>query len=62
MGPHDNLVEMLDVMTNPPHAEDFHTLYTVTALFECDLERIISSSQLVTDAHVQYFMFQLVHK
>jgi hypothetical protein len=33
LGRHDNLVEMLDVMTDPPHDEDFHTLCIVTTLF-----------------------------
>lgn len=26
-------------MTGPPDTQDFHTLYIVTQLFECDLER-----------------------
>jgi hypothetical protein len=38
----------------PPEVEDFHTLYIVTQLYECDLERIISSSQRLTDQHLQY--------
>lgn len=47
-------------MTNPPDTEDFHTLYIVTQLFECDLERIISSNQKLTDQHAQYFTYQIL--
>lgn len=46
LGRHDNCIEILDIMTGPPDVQDFHTLYIVTQLFECDLERIISSSQV----------------
>ncbi len=42
------------VTAGPPEVEDFHTLYIVTQLYECDLERIISSSQRLTDQHLQY--------
>lgn len=38
-----------DLMTYPPETEDFRDLYIVTELFECDLDRIISSSQPLTD-------------
>ena len=44
----------------PPECEDFHTLYIVTQLYECDLERIISSPQRLTDQHLQYFVYQLL--
>ena len=39
LGKHDNIIEILDIMTGPPDTQDFHTLYIVTQLFECDLER-----------------------
>ena len=32
----------------------------VTELFETDLDRIISSSQALSDAHTQYFLYQLL--
>jgi serine/threonine protein kinase len=60
LGHHENVIELLDLMTCPPDAEDFHTLYIVTSLFECDLERIISSSQRLTDQHAQYFVYQIL--
>lgn len=48
------------VFAGPPECEDFHTLYIVTQLYECDLERIISSPQRLTDQHLQYFVYQLL--
>lgn len=60
LGAHENVVEVLDLMTSPPDVEDFDTLYIVTSLFECDLERIISSPQALTDQHAQYFLYQLL--
>ncbi|RYG49935.1 hypothetical protein EON67_06200 [archaeon] len=51
-GQHENIIEIYDIMTTPPHTEDFHTLYIVTQLYECDLERIITSSQSLTDQHL----------
>ena len=60
LGSHDNVIEIFDLMTGPPDTEDFHTLYIVTQLFECDLERIITSSQRLTDQHAQYFVYQIL--
>lgn len=48
------------VCAGPPEVEDFHTLYIVTQLYECDLERIVSSPQRLTDQHCQYFVYQLL--
>ena len=59
-GLHDNVVGLLDLMTSPPDCEDFDTLYIVTHLFECDLERIISSNQRLSDQHAQYFVYQVL--
>lgn len=28
-GRHDNIIEIMDIMTGPPDTEDFHTLYIV---------------------------------
>ena len=60
LGHHDNIIELFDIMTTPPDSEDFHTLYIVTQLYECDLERIISSSQKLTEQHAQYFVYQIL--
>ena len=60
LGQHDNIIEILGIMTTPPNCQDFHTLYIVTQLFECDLERIITSSQRLTDEHLRYFVYQIL--
>ena len=60
LGRHDNIVEILDLMTAPANSEDFHTLYIVTMQYECDLERIISSNQRLTEQHAQYFVYQVL--
>lgn len=60
MGRHENITELTDVMTGPPEREDFHTYYLVTQLYECDLERIISSPQVLTEQHAQYFLYQIL--
>lgn len=60
LGRHDNIIEIMDIMTGPPDTEDFHTLYIVMQLYECDLERIISSPQKLTEQHAQYFVYQVL--
>jgi len=59
-GEHDNVVQLIDIMTGPPDTPDFHTLYIVTQLFECDLERIVVSPQPLSEQHCQYFMYQIL--
>jgi len=57
---HENVVGLVDIMTAPPETEDFHSLYIVTHLFECDLDRIINSAQALSDQHAQYFVYQML--
>mmetsp|Transcript_29138 Transcript_29138/g.48988 ORF Transcript_29138/g.48988 Transcript_29138/m.48988 type:complete len:415 (+) Transcript_29138:129-1373(+) len=57
---HDNIITILDIMTNPPNKEHFDDIYIVTNLMESDLERIIRSRQVLTDQHLQYFLFQIL--
>jgi serine/threonine protein kinase len=47
-------------MTMPPDRRDFKDLYIVTDCYECDLDRIISSTQTLTDGHHQYFLYQIL--
>jgi serine/threonine protein kinase len=57
---HENITDLYDIMTGPPDSVEFHTIYIVSQLFECDLERIISSHQPLTDQHAQYFLYQIL--
>mmetsp|Transcript_14334 Transcript_14334/g.32199 ORF Transcript_14334/g.32199 Transcript_14334/m.32199 type:complete len:405 (-) Transcript_14334:122-1336(-) len=57
---HENIITIHDIMTNPPNKEHFEDIYIVTNLMESDLERIIRSRQVLTDQHLQYFLFQIL--
>lgn len=71
---HENIINIVDVMTNPPNTLDFQVtgplfqlylmwcqdIYIVTYLMESDLERIIHSKQKLTDQHFQYFLYQVL--
>ncbi|OAO16009.1 mitogen-activated protein kinase [Blastocystis sp. ATCC 50177/Nand II] len=60
LGWHENVISLYDVITMPYGREDFTDIYIVTQLFECDLERIISSNQPLSENHIQFFLFQLL--
>jgi mitogen-activated protein kinase 1/3 len=60
LGGHENVMGLVDLMTLPPGTTDFRDLYIITELFECDLDRIISSKQPLTESHVQYFIYQIL--
>lgn len=47
-------------MTGPPDTKIFSDLYIVSELWECDLQRIVSSAQTLTDQHYQYFVYQIL--
>lgn len=57
---HANIVQIQNVMTYPPNRPDFEVLYLVTQLYECDLQRIINSKQVLTDGHIEYFIYQIL--
>ncbi|CAM9689031.1 unnamed protein product, partial [Choristocarpus tenellus] len=58
--PHENVVTILDIMLYPEDSLDFRDVYIVTNLMETNLDRIIASSQALTDHHFQYFLYQLI--
>ena len=81
LGWHENVISLYDVITMPyvsvaarvftsKGRKDFTDIYIVTQLFECDLERIISSNQVqslrranpkpLSENHIQFFLFQLL--
>ena len=59
LGCHENVISLYDVVTMPyvefefvklsQGEEDFQDIYIITQLFECDLDRIISSNQVCVD-------------
>jgi mitogen-activated protein kinase 1/3 len=56
---HENIIAIKDIITFPPNTIDFKDVYIITNLMESDLDRIISSSQGLTDQHFQYFLYQI---
>ena len=57
---HPNVLHLID-MSPPPSLspEGWKDVYLVTRLFDTNLHRVIYSGQPLTDAHVQYILWQL---
>lgn len=54
-----NIIAVQDIMV-APDCTDFTDVYIVTSLMESDLEKILQSEQPLSDAHIQYFVYQLL--
>ncbi|KAG2177287.1 hypothetical protein INT43_007944 [Umbelopsis isabellina] len=54
---HENITAILDMDILNVH--DYNEIYLVQELMEADLHQIIRSEQLLTDAHFQYFVYQI---
>jgi len=59
LGEHPNITSILDV-TVSPQVKDFKDLYIITDLYECDLDRIVTSKQILTRPHIQFFLYQIL--
>lgn len=57
---HENVIQIIDIIPPPPHAEEFEDVYIVQDLMETDLHRIIYSKQPLTIDHIQYFVYQIL--
>ncbi|CAI0545298.1 unnamed protein product, partial [Linum tenue] len=60
---HENVIRLIPIQisTDFPHGLDkFDDVYIVYELMDTDLHHIIRSSQLLTDDHAQYFLYQLL--
>lgn len=57
---HENVVEILDMLTYPDSQVDFQDLYIVCTLMESDLDQIVSSPQPLSDQHNRYFLYQIL--
>lgn len=55
---HENVIALKDVMM-PIHKKSFKDVYLVYELMDTDLHQIIKSSQLLSNDHCQYFLFQV---
>lgn len=54
---HENITGMLDMVT--ADFTTFNEIYIVQELMEADLHQIIRSEQPLSDAHYQYFVYQI---
>jgi len=52
----DNIVGMRNLLTPP--SEDFTEFYLVMDMMETDLKQVFKSNQKLTDAHIQFFLYQ----
>ncbi|KAG9393145.1 Mitogen activated protein kinase 13 [Carpediemonas membranifera] len=57
---HQNIIELKDIIIIG-NEEDFEDLYVITDLMDTDMHQIISSSQSLSEEHISYFMYQLLH-
>ena len=53
-----NVVKLLEVL--PIQSNDANEIYLVEELMDADMHSIIRSKQMLTEGHLQYFMFQML--
>jgi len=56
---HENILDLIDIPL-PLDRKSFKEVYLVTGLLETDLHQVIASNQLLSDKHVQYFLYQIL--
>jgi serine/threonine protein kinase len=56
---HDNIVGLKDLV-GPPPGVAFEDIYIVLDFMETDLHKIIYSKNVLSDEHIQYFVYQLL--
>ncbi len=56
---HSNIASITKLLL-PPSREAFEDLYVVYELMETDLKTIIRSPQVLTEEHVQFFLYQIL--
>ncbi len=57
---HPNIIHLRDIIIIG-NEEDFEDLYIITDLMDTDMHQIVSSGQGLSEEHIQYFMYQLLH-
>ncbi|XP_047337750.1 mitogen-activated protein kinase homolog NTF6-like [Impatiens glandulifera] len=56
---HENIIKIKDII-RPPEKESFNDVYIVYELMDTDLHQIINSTQVLTEDHCQYFLYQIL--
>ena len=57
---HDNVVALKDVMKPPGGRATYSDVYVAYELMDTDLHQIIRSTQVLSEDHCQYFIYQLL--
>lgn len=57
---HDNVLSLKDVYIPRAQQGNVQDVYMVMELMDCDLHRIVSSGQPLSDVHIQYFAYQIL--
>jgi len=52
----DNIIGLRNILT--PKHEDFDSFFIVMDIMETDLKQVLRSGQKLTDAHIQFFIYQ----
>ena len=53
---HENVLSVKSIL-KPKSLQDFNELYVVSDLMETDLAQIIKSNQVLSDEHIQFFLY-----
>lgn len=56
---HENVLSLLDIVA-PQSYKKFDDVYMVTELMDTDLHNITRSGQFLSDAHISYFIYQIL--
>ncbi|CAN0375877.1 unnamed protein product, partial [Laminaria digitata] len=56
---HDNIIRIVDMLP-PPSVEKFKDVYMVLDRMDTDLHHIIYSGQNLKEAHLQFFLYQIL--
>jgi|Transcript_17459 serine/threonine protein kinase len=56
---HENVLSIKSIL-QPKSLQEFNELYVVSDLMETDLAQIIKSNQVLSDEHIQFFLYQIL--
>ncbi|EAN85754.1 putative mitogen activated protein kinase [Trypanosoma cruzi] len=56
----ENIIALRNILT-PLDSEDFDHFYIVMEIMETDLKQVLRTGQELTEAHVQFFIYQILH-
>ena len=56
---HENVLSIKTIL-KPHSLAEFNELYVVSDLMETDLAQIIKSNQVLSDEHIQFFLYQIL--